>query len=403
MSQAPTAIDARRATRAVRAGIDRDPAYGAVTPPLVLSSNFSFAGFGEKRQYDYTRSGNPTRDLLGEALAELEGGAGGVVTATGMGAITLVLNALLQPGDRLVVPHDCYGGSWRLFNALAKKGAFELITCDLTDPRALAEALQELPALVWIETPSNPLLRITDLRFVIDAAHKAGALALVDNTFLSPALQRPIEDFDADFVLHSTTKYINGHSDVVGGAVVSKDRAQHEQLSWWANCLGLTGSPFDSFLTLRGLRTLDARLRVHQENTEALVALLDGHPAVGTLYYPGLASHAGHALAARQQHGFGAMLSVELAGGEAAVRAFVDGLQYFTLAESLGGVESLVAHPATMTHAAMSPEARAVAGISDGLLRLSVGIEHADDLLADIGAALDRALACEDKRKAAAP
>ncbi|GHB99632.1 O-succinylhomoserine (thiol)-lyase [Thermomonas carbonis] len=403
MSQAPTATHARRATRAVRAGIDRDLAFGAVTPPLVLSSNFSFAGFGEKRQYDYTRSGNPTRDLLGEALAELEGGAGGVVTATGMGAITLALNALLQPGDTLVVPHDCYGGSWRLFNALAKKGAFELITCDLTDPRALAEALQGSPKLVWIETPSNPLLRITDLRFVIDAAHKAGALALVDNTFLSPALQRPIEDFDADFVLHSTTKYINGHSDVVGGAVVSKDRAQHEQLTWWANCLGLTGSPFDSFLTLRGLRTLDARLRVHQENTEALVGLLDGHPAVGTLYYPGLASHAGHALAARQQHGFGAMLSVELAGGEAAVRAFVDGLQYFTLAESLGGVESLVAHPATMTHAAMSPEARAVAGISDGLLRLSIGIEHADDLLADIGAALDRAQTCQDKRKAAAP
>ena len=401
MSQAPTAIDARRATRAVRAGIDRDPAYGAVTPPLVLSSNFSFAGFAEKRQYDYTRSGNPTRDLLGEALAELEGGAGGVVTATGMGAITLALNALLQPGDTLVVPHDCYGGSWRLFNALAKKGAFTLLTCDLTDPRALAEALQSSPKLVWIETPSNPLLRITDLRFVIDAAHKAGALALVDNTFLSPALQRPIEDFDADFVLHSTTKYINGHSDVVGGAVVSKDRAQHDQLSWWANCLGLTGSPFDSFLTLRGLRTLDARLRVHQENTEALVGLLDAHPAVATLYYPGLASHPGHALAARQQHGFGAMLSVELAGGEAAVRAFVDGLQYFTLAESLGGVESLVAHPATMTHAAMSAEARAVAGISDGLLRLSVGIEHADDLLADISAALDRALSCQDKRKAA--
>ena len=402
MSQAPTAIDARRTTRAVRAGIDRDVAFGAVTPPLVLSSIFSFAGFGEKRQYDYTRSGNPTRDLLGEALAELEGGAGGVVTATGMGAITLALNALLQPGDTLVVPHDCYGGSWRLFNALAKKGAFELVTCDLTDPRALAEALQASPKLVWIETPSNPLLRITDLRFVIDAAHKAGALALVDNTFLSPALQRPIEDFDADFVLHSTTKYINGHSDVVGGAVVSKERAQHEQLTWWANCLGLTGSPFDSFLTLRGLRTLDARLRVHQENTQLLVDLLDAHPVVASVYYPGLASHPGHALAARQQHGFGAMLSLELEGGEAAVRAFVDGLQYFTLAESLGGVESLVAHPATMTHAAMSPEARAVAGISDGLLRLSVGIEHADDLLADIGAALDRAqAACQDKRKAA--
>ena len=390
------------ATAAVRAGIDRDTAYGAVTPPIVLSSNFSFDGFGNKREYDYTRSGNPTRDLLAEALAELEGGVGAVITATGMGAITLVLNALLEPGDRLVVPHDAYGGSWRLFNALAKKGAFTLLTCDLTDPRALAEALQSSPKLVWIETPSNPLLRITDLRFVIDAAHKAGALALVDNTFLSPALQRPIEDFDADFVLHSTTKYINGHSDVVGGAVVSKDKAQHEQLTWWANCLGLTGSPFDSFLTLRGLRTLDARLRVHQENTQLLVDLLDAHPAVATLYYPGLASHPGHALAARQQHGFGAMLSVELEGGEAAVRAFVDGLQYFTLAESLGGVESLVAHPATMTHAAMSAEARAVAGISDGLLRLSVGIEHADDLLADIGAALDRAqAACQDKRKAA--
>ena len=403
MSQAPTAIDARRATRAVRAGIDRDPAYGAVTPPLVLSSNFSFAGFAEKRQYDYTRSGNPTRDLLGEALAELEGGAGGVVTATGMGAITLALNALLQPGDTLVVPHDCYGGSWRLFNALAKKGAFTLLTCDLTDPRALAEALQSSPKLVWIETPSNPLLRITDLRFVIDAAHKAGALALVDNTFLSPALQRPIEDFDADFVLHSTTKYIKGHSDVVGGAVVSKDQAQHEQLTWWANCLGLTGSPFDSFLTLRGLRTLDARLRVHQENTAALVAVLDGHPAVSALHYPGLASHPGHALAARQQHGFGAMLSLELDGGEDAVRAFVEGLQYFTLAESLGGVESLVAHPATMTHAAMSPEARAAAGISDGLIRLSVGIEHADDLVADLQAALARAQAVVTVGRKAAP
>ena len=397
----PTAC--HRATSAVRAGIDRDTAFGAVTPPLVLSSNFSFAGFAEKRQYDYTRSGNPTRDLLGEALAQLEGGAGGVVTATGMGAISLVLNALLDPGDRLVVPHDCYGGSWRLFNALAKKGAFELITCDLTDPRAFAEALQQSPKLVWIETPSNPLLRITDLRFVIEAAHKAGALALVDNTFLSPALQRPIVDFDADFVLHSTTKYINGHSDVVGGAVVSREQAQHEQLTWWANCLGLTGSPFDSFLTLRGLRTLDARLRVHQENTAALVAVLDGHPAVSALHYPGLASHPGHALAARQQHGFGAMLSLELDGGEDAVRAFVEGLQYFTLAESLGGVESLVAHPATMTHAAMSPEARAAAGISDGLIRLSVGIEHADDLVADLQAALARAQAVVTVGRKAAP
>jgi cystathionine gamma-synthase len=400
----PTDADApcRPATAAVRAGIDRDTAYGAVTPPIVLSSNFSFAGFAQKREYDYTRSGNPTRDLLAEALTELEGGAGAVITATGMGAITLVLNALLEPGDRLVVPHDAYGGSWRLFNALAKKGHFELITADLTDPRSLADALAQSPKLVLIETPSNPLLRITDLRFVIDAAHKAGARTVVDNTFLSPALQTPIA-FDADVVLHSTTKYINGHSDVVGGAVVARDAETHQQLVWWANALGLTGSPFDSFLTLRGLRTLDARLRAHQENASAIAALLDAHPVVSKVYFPGLASHPGHAVAARQQKGFGAMLSVELDGGEEAVRAFVEGLRYFTLAESLGGVESLVAHPATMTHAAMTPEARAKAGITDGLLRLSVGIEATDDLLADLGAALARAeaVAAESKRKLA--
>lgn len=404
MSQFDAAGDTpcRPATAAVRAGIDRDTAYGAVTPPIVLSSNFSFDGFGNKREYDYTRSGNPTRDLLGEALAELEGGAGGVITSTGMGAINLVLNALLQPGDRLVVPHDAYGGSWRLFNALAKKGHFELITADLTDPRSLAESLAQSPRLVLIETPSNPLLRITDLRFVIDAAHKAGALTVVDNTFLSPALQKPIE-FGADLVVHSTTKYINGHSDVVGGAVVARDAEVHQQLVWWANALGLTGSPFDSFLTLRGLRTLDARLRVHQENADAIASLLENHPAVSKVYFPGLASHPGHALAARQQKGFGAMLSVELHGGEAAVRAFVGGLRYFTLAESLGGVESLVAHPASMTHAAMTAEARAKAGISDGLLRLSVGIEATGDLLSDLSAGLARAerAAAEADRKLA--
>ncbi len=393
---------ARAATNAVRAGIDRDTAFGAVTPPLVLSSNFSFAGFGEKRQYDYTRSGNPTRDLLGEALAELEGGAGAVITSTGMSAITLLLHALLAPGQRLVVPHDAYGGSWRLFNALAKKGAFELTTIDFTDPRALAEALATQPAVVWIETPSNPLLRITDLRFVIDSAHAAGALTVVDNTFLSPALQTPIE-FGADFVVHSTTKYINGHSDVVGGAVVAKTAEQHQSLTWWANALGITGSPFDSFLTLRGLRTLDARVRVHQDNTYALITLLQNHPAVRALHYPGLLTHPGHAVAARQQRGYGAMLSLELEGGAHgneidAVRAFLDGLDYFTLAESLGGVESLIAHPATMTHAAMTAEARQAAGIGDGLLRLSVGIEHADDLVEDIAAALARALAVAEAR-----
>ncbi|MFN9966650.1 MAG: cystathionine gamma-synthase [Lysobacteraceae bacterium] len=390
------------ATRAVRAGIDRDTAHGAVVPPIVLSSNFSFEGFGKKRRYDYTRSGNPTRDLLGEALAELEGGAGGVVTATGMAAITLVLS-LLEPGQRLVVPHDAYGGSWRLFNALAKKGAFELVTIDFTCPRQLSHALDPAPAIVWIETPSNPLLRITDLRFVAEAAKRVGALVVVVNTFLSAAGQTP-RACGADLVVHSTTKYINGHSDVVGGAVVAKTPELHERLTWWANALGLTGSPFDAFLTLRGLRTLVARLRVHEENAHGLVDLLVGHEAVAAVHYPGLASHPGHALAARQQRGFGAMLSFELRGGEAAARAFCDGLDCFTLAESLGGVESLVAHPPTMTHAAMSAEARAAAGIRDGLLRLSVGIEHVRDLRTDLAGGLERAARVADdvaKREAA--
>lgn len=311
------------------------------------------------------------------------------MVSTGMAAITLVLQ-LLEPGDRLVVPHDCYGGSWRLFNALAKKGHFALDTIDFTDPRALAEALARAPKIVWIETPSNPLLRITDIRFVAEAAHRAGALVVADNTFLSPALQRPIA-LGADVVVHSTTKYINGHSDVVGGAVIAADAALHDKLCWWANALGLTGSPFDSFLTLRGLRTLEARLRVHQENATELANLLAAHPAVAAVHFPGLPSHPGHALAGRQQRGFGAMISFQVHGGDAEVRAFLDGLEHFTLAESLGGVESLIAHPASMTHAAMTPEARAVAGISDGLLRLSVGIEAIEDLAADISAALVRA------------
>ena len=378
-------------TAAVRAGIDRDPQHGAVVPPLVLSSNFSFAGLGQSRRYDYTRSGNPTRDLLGEALASLEGGAGGIVTASGMAAVTVALHALAEPGRPVVVPHDAYGGSWRLFDALARRGAFELLVVDFNDPRALAAALARAPSLVWIETPSNPLLRITDLRHAIGAAHAVGAKVAVDNTFLSPLLQQPIA-FGADLVVHSTTKYINGHSDVVGGALVAADPAVHEACSWWANCLGVTGAPFDSHLTLRGLRTLGARLRVHEENAWAVADLLQGHPAVSALHYPGLPGHGGHAVAARQQHGFGGMLSLELAGGQPAVAAFLDGLGLFTLAESLGGVESLVAHPATMTHAAMSAQARATAGIGEGLLRLSVGIEDARDLLADLEAGLERTL-----------
>jgi cystathionine gamma-synthase len=385
-------------TRAVRAGIETDAQHGAVVPPLHLSTNFSFAGFNEKRAYDYSRSGNPTRDLLAEALADLERGVGAVVTSSGMAAVALVLE-LVPAGGRVLAAHDCYGGTWRLLDAWAKKGRFEIEFRDLTDPVSLAEGLAKAPSLVWVETPSNPLLRITDIRHVAQAVHAAGALCVVDNTFLSPALQQPLT-LGADVVVHSTTKYINGHSDVVGGAVIAREPEVAEKLKWWGNCLGLTGAPFDSWLTLRGLRTLSARLRVHQENAAALADLLNEHPAVTQVFYPGIASHPQHALATRQQRGFGAMLSFELAGGEVALRAFLDGLQCITLAESLGGVESLIAHPATMTHAAMAPEARRAAGISDTLLRLSVGIEDIADLSCQLRAALGRAQAAVPKRVA---
>lgn len=387
-------------TRAVRAGIDRDSAFGAVTPPVVLSSNFSFDGFGGKRPYDYSRSGNPTRDLLGEALAGLEDGAGAIVTSSGLAAITLILHAYLEAGQRIVVPHDCYGGSWRLFKALAGRVNFIVDTVDFNDAAALDAALALNPRIVWIETPSNPLLRITDVAAVARKAKAVGALTVADNTFLSPALQRPLA-LGCDLVVHSTTKYLNGHSDVIGGAVVASTAEQVETLRWWANALGLTGAPFDSFLTLRGLRTLDARIRLHEQNANALAPLLAAHPAVGKVHYPGLADHPGHEIAKTQQKGFGGMISLELNGGEAAVRAFLDGLQLFTLAESLGGVESLVAHPATMTHAAMDAEAQALAGITPGLLRLSVGIEAIEDLAGDLNAALDRAAACKKQGLAA--
>lgn len=378
-------------TRAVRAGIETETQHGAVVPPLHLSTNYSFAGFAEKRRYDYSRSGNPTRDLLGDALADLEHGAGAVVTASGMAAVALVLE-LAPAGGLVLAAHDCYGGTWRLLDAWARKGRIRVRFADLTDPVALATELAERPTLVWIETPSNPLLRITDIRHVTQAAHAVGALSVVDNTFLSPALQQPLL-LGADLIVHSTTKYINGHSDVVGGAVVAHDAGLAEQVTWWANCVGLAGAPFDSYLTLRGLRTLGARLRVHEENAARLADLLDDHPAVRRVFYPGLTTHPQHLLAARQQSGFGAMLSFELDGGEAAIRALLDGLELFSLAESLGGVESLIAHPATMTHAAMAPDARRRAGIADGLLRVSVGIEDGDDLCRDLSAGLARAQA----------
>ena len=374
-------------TRSVRAGIATDTHHGAVVPPLHLSTNFSFAGFNQKRRYDYTRSGNPTRDQLAEALSELEEGAGGVVTSSGMSAVALALQ-LIPAGGKVLAAHDCYGGTYRLLRALAARNQFQLELADLTAPDAAQTVARSHPDLLWIETPSNPLLRITDLRTVCEAGHRAGALVVADNTFLSPALQRPLT-LGADLVVHSTTKYLNGHSDVVGGAVIARDPAHVEQLTWWANCLGLTGAPFDSFLTLRGVRTLHARMRIHEENAHAVAEALEAHAAVLAVHYPGLSSHPGHSLAAGQQDGFGGMVSFTLSGGRAAAQTVAEALQCFTLAESLGGVESLVAHPATMTHASMDPAARAAAGIGEGMLRLSVGIEDSRDLVDDLRRALD--------------
>lgn len=378
-------------TRAVRAGVDTDRQFGAVMPPIYLSTNFAFAGFAEARQYDYTRTANPTRDLLAEALADLEGGAGATVTATGMAAVALVCQ-LLKPGELVVGPRDCYGGTFRLLTRLAARGLFRLDLVDLADASALEEAAGQRPRLVWVESPTNPLLRVMDLAAIRAQFPSGESLICVDNTFLSPALQQPLR-FGADLVVHSTTKYLNGHSDVVGGAVVAATAELHAQMQDWSNVLGVSGAPFDAYLTLRGLRTLHVRMRQHEANATAVATLLADHPRVERVYYPGLGSHPGHALAREQQRGFGGMLSLELAGGEPAARRFIAALRLFTLAESLGGVESLVCHPATMTHAAMDPDSRARAGIRPGLVRLSLGIEETKDLLADVGQALSASAA----------
>ncbi|HEY8507829.1 MAG TPA: PLP-dependent transferase, partial [Steroidobacteraceae bacterium] len=312
-----------------------------------------------------------------------------VVTATGMAAITLV-GHLLPVGSRIVAPHDCYGGTYRLFDAWRRRGEFQVDFVDFGNEAAARAALSKPAALLWIETPSNPLLRITDVELFASLGKAAGALVVVDNTFLSPVWQQPLTQ-GADLVLHSTTKYLNGHSDVVGGAVIAKDKKLHEQLVWWANCLGVTGAPFDSFMTLRGLRTLHVRLEHHGRNAMELAQWLQKQPNVKRVYYPGLPTHPGHEIAKRQQKGFGGVVTLELEGGHAAVREFVRGLKCFSLAESLGGVESLIAHPATMTHAAMDPAAREQAGLVDGLIRLSVGIEALEDLRNDLAAGLERA------------
>jgi cystathionine gamma-synthase len=373
-------------TIAAANGIASDENFGAVTPPIYLSSTFAFSGFEKHRGYEYSRTANPGRDLLADTLARLEGGADAIVTSSGMAAVDLVLS-LARRDELIVAPHDCYGGTYRLLSARRDRGHFDVVFVDQSDAASLASALARKPSLVLVETPSNPLMRVVDIRAIAQQAKEAGAAVAVDNTFLSPALQRPIE-LGADFVVHSTTKYLNGHSDVVGGAVVCAAGTDVEALRFWANVTGVTGSPFDAYLTLRGLRSLFPRIERQQANAAAVAAFLSTHPAVAAVHYPGLESHPGHAIARRQQSGFGAMLSFDLAGAAEAVRRFVERVETFTLAESLGGVESLVAHPATMTHAGMGAEARKAAGIGDGLLRLSVGLEAEADLIAGLEAGL---------------
>ncbi len=381
--------DKTRQTRAVRAAVHTDTQYGAVMPPLYLSSNFAFEALGKAGPYDYTRTANPTRDALADALTELEGGAGATVTASGMAAIHLACQ-LLNPGDLIVGPQDCYGGTFRLLTQCAQRGLFQVELIDQADAGAVDAAVARGPRMIWVESPTNPLLRLIDLADISARARTCGALVAVDNTFLSPALQRPLE-FGADLVVHSTTKYLNGHSDMVGGAVIAGTPELAAQMHYWGNALGLTGSPFDAFLTLRGIRTLYARMRQHEENALALATTLEGHPAVARVHYPGLPSHPDHALAKRQQSGFGGMLSFELARGEAGVRSLLDAIELYTLAESLGGVESLICHPASMSHATFDKASLAAAGIGPGLLRISVGIESPDDLVQDLQRGLDAA------------
>lgn len=375
-------------TIAAANGIAEDPAFGAVTPPLYLSSNFTFRELERAQDYEYSRTSNPTRDLLADTLAKLEGGVGAVVTSSGMAAVNLVLR-LLKPGDRVVAPHDCYGGTYRLLGALSDRGHFDVEFVDQQNEEALSLALQRGVSLVLVETPSNPLMRVVDISAISQLVKSVGARLVVDNTFLSPALQQPIA-LGADLVIHSTTKYLNGHSDVVGGAVIAADSGNLEDLKNWANMTGVTGSPFDSYLTLRGIRSLFPRIERQQKTAAKVADFLDRRREVSIVHYPGLPAHPNHVLAQRQQSGFGAMLSFELNGGIAAVRGFVAGLKIFTLAESLGGVESLIAHPATMTHVGMGEQARLAAGISEALLRVSIGLEAEEDLLSDLAAALDR-------------
>jgi len=369
-------------TKLVQYGIGWDPAYGAVVPPLYMSSTYVWPepNVESKGPYDYGRTNNPNRDLLAAALAELDGGAGAVVTSSGMAAIDLVLN-LLPAGAHLVAPHDCYGGTHRLLSARHDQGQIRADFVDQGKLDAVRNVVTPDTAMVLIETPSNPLMRLTDVPSVCDIARSVGALSVVDNTFLSPVRQLPLA-LGADMALQSTTKYLNGHSDVVGGVVVAKTEELAEKLAWWANAAGLTGSPFDSYQTLRGLRTLPLRVNAAEANAKAIVATLRAHDRVTQVYYPD------EGLALQQQSGPGAMLSFCVAGGADAAATLLREISVFRLAASLGGVESLICQPATMTHRGMSPEARAEAGLDETLIRVSTGIEAKEDLVNALGAAL---------------
>jgi cystathionine gamma-synthase len=373
-------------TKIIQAEIGSDPAYGSVTAPLYMSSTYRFKSIDEKGDFDYGRTSNPNRRGLGKAVAKLEGGAHGVVTCSGMAAIDLVTN-LVGADELILAPHDCYGGTHRLLTHRAEQGRLRVKFIDQSDNRALSAAMDEKPALVFVETPSNPLMRLVDIAAICKAAKAVGALTAVDNTFLSPARQLPLA-LGADFSIHSTTKYLNGHGDVVGGAIVAKTLEQGEKLAWWANCAGVTGSPYDSYMTLRGMRTLFARMDLQEANAIALAKFLHKHKKVERVYYPGLRSDPGYKLAKKQQSGPGAMLSFDVKGGFEHTKAVLEAVKLFQMAPSLGGVESLICFPTTMTHGGMAPEARELAGIKDTLIRISVGLEAAEDLINDLSVAL---------------
>lgn len=374
-------------TIAVRGGINTDDQYGSVVPVITPSTCYRYQEFATPREFDYARKANPSRRFVEETVAKLEGGTDAILTNCGMSAIHLVSVALLTPNDLVVAPHDCYGGSYRLFNSLSQRGYFKAKFVDQSDPVALKEALSLRPKLVLIETPSNPLLRVVDIQEISQKAHDVGALVLVDNTFMTPILQKPIE-LGADIVTHSCTKFLNGHSDLLAGILVFKDQQLATDVLWWANNIGTLTSSFDSYLLLRGLRTLAARVTLQQANAQKVVEFLVNHPKIAHVYHPSLSSNLGHEIAKKQQKGFGSLLSFELAGDPEVMPKFLKALNIITLAQSLGGVESLICHPATMTHSGITAQARKTAGISDQLLRISVGLEDVNDLLGDLEQAL---------------